>query len=164
MKHVLLLLALVGVVTLPACASRPTPPIIVDQGPSLVSTAVSIGTQAALWQAKSTKAEALQIAGYITEAKLLLSDGTPPASVLDQVAALLNQKITSPYVRAAIQQGILIVKERVKLPVDGVITPEVKVWLYAVLDGGVSGCNLYALTLSSPQKVAVGSPSQISFR
>lgn len=163
MKLALLLLALVGLVALPACASH-RPPVITDQGPSLVSTAVAIGTQAGLWQTKATKAEALEIAGYITEAKLLLADGTPPASALDKVAALLNQKITSPFVRAAIQNGILIIKDRVKLPVEGVITAEMKVWLYAVLDGGVSGCNLYALTLSSPQKVASGAPSQISFR
>jgi hypothetical protein len=139
----LLLLSLVSFAVLPLASCRSTPPVVNQEGPSVLRASTAIGVQWALSRAGASVDEAVRIKTYLVDAKLLLNTGQPPVTVLDQLAAMLNARITNSTVRAIIQAGVLTLKTRVTIPVDGVISPEVKMWVNAVLDGAILGCDSY---------------------
>lgn len=163
---VLLLLVLVG--TLPACAAVRNffdNPIVVNQGPAVLRDSTALFTQVALVKKQATVEEAQLVKKYIEDAEGMLA-GQPPATALDQVAAYLNSKIENAFVRSAIQQGILLLKNQISLPEGSTyLTPEQLVWVKAVLDGGKAGCDAYiAGAAVSAGGVTISAPDVINFR
>jgi hypothetical protein len=140
--------------------------IIKDEGPSFSRTATSVSMH--LWLKKSNvdKAKAAEYKTYILEARALVAQGEVPATVLDEIAKRLNEKIDNDIVRAVIQQGIETIKTRVVLPSSGLLPESAKVWVFAVLDGAVDGINLYLSEATLPQGTVGATPekSVISFR
>jgi hypothetical protein len=116
-----------------------------------------------LAKSEATVAQAAAVKAVLLDVKTLVNTGTPPVYVLDQAAELLNAKISSPIVRAMIQAGILTLKTKVVIPVNGTITPEIKLWVNAVLDGAVDGCDAYRPGATPMGTQEVGT-EKISFR
>jgi hypothetical protein len=163
MKYLLLVIAaLLPLTVLGAC--RNIPPVVKEEGPSVLRASTAIGVQWALSRAGASTEEALRVKNYLIDASLLLNTGQPPVTVLDQIASLLNQKITNSTVRAIIQAGILTLKTKVTIPVDGVVSPEVKMWVNAVLEGAILGCAAYTPGQAPLGTVPEVHDDQISFR
>ncbi len=163
MRIAIILCALLGLSVFSAC--RSVPPIVAIEGPEVAKFMVKTGTRWALAENHATAEKAIAIQSYIVQGRALIADGSAPAGALDQLAALLNDKIDSELVRRAIQQGIEFVKTNVTIPVDGLIQPELKVWILAVLDGAIAGCSEYAASLNAPGAVpSLAAPDVISFR
>jgi hypothetical protein len=137
--------------------------VVINEGPGLLRSTTSIGVQWALARTNATTDQAVQIKLVLIDARALINNGTPPAFVLDQVADLMNSRISNPTVRAMIQAGILALKTKVVLPVSGKITPEVKLWVNAVIDGAIDGCDAYRPGSSPVAEMEAGS-DKISFR
>jgi hypothetical protein len=166
MKVTIFAVALALLMVAPSCQSLP--PIVQTEGPSVARFMVKTGTRWALAEKEASADAALRIRGYIVEGRALIADNEAPASALDELAVYLNTKIDNELVRRAIQQGIEFVKTEVEIPVSGAIPAEVKVWVFAVLDGAADGCQEYANTLSAPPSISgsamAQAPKAISFR
>ncbi len=162
-----LVLALVGItLSTTACNGLPWAPVVVNQGPAVVRMATGVAVHAAFEHESVKPEEAVEVKKHLADAKLLVTQGAAPATALDALAAFLNEKLPNPTVRQAIQYGVTLVKTNVVLPVDGVLPEEAKVWVLAVLDGGIDGCDAYlaAQPLVGAPAVKADVPSQISFR
>jgi len=144
-----------------ACVSAS---VVTTQGPAVVRTGTSIAVQWALQDKDATAAEALKIKGFIQDGRALIESGSAPASALDVLAVYLNSKIEDVGIRMAISQGVEIVKASITLPTTGIIPEDVKVWVYAVLDGATDGCQAYANGRTTPAAGLISAPQQISFR
>lgn len=146
-------------------ACRSIAPIIKTDGPDVAKFMVKTGVRWALAEKHSTAEQALKIQSYVLQGRTLIADGTAPVGALDELAAILNSKIENELVRRAIQQGVEFIKSSVSIPVDGVITPALKVWILAVLDGAIQGCQEYAVSLDAPGAApSLSAPDYISFR
>lgn len=139
-------------------------PIIVDQGPAILRAATSQSVHRALVQAQTPNKDVADMRGYLADAKALLNGGKVPAYTLDNLAAHLNQKISSPLVRSAIQGAISILKTQVTIPVTGFIPQGVKTLVIAVLDGADDGCLAYLSRILPAAGPALDAPDYISFR
>jgi hypothetical protein len=139
-------------------------PVIRDHGPAVLQVACNLGVRAALYQSSVTIEDTNKIKSYLVDAKGLIDVGQPPAYALDQVAVLLNAKITSPIVRSAIQAAIVNLKSQVSLPVTGVISPDTKVWVLAVLNGAIDGCDAHIAGKQVVGSPNIGSDPVINFR
>jgi len=167
-KHVgLLLLVVVGM--LPGCAAMRTlfdNPLVVNQGPGVVRDATAVFTQVALTKNQAPTETAERIKQHLKEAGDLFMTGQPPATALDELAAYLNTKIENAFVRSAVQQGILLLKNQVVLPTEGLLSTEALNWVKGVLDGGIAGCDAYIAgkAVSASGQVTISAPDRISFR
>jgi hypothetical protein len=161
MKILPVLFASLLLSALPACKSLPH--FVINEGPQVLRTSTALGAQWALAKSEATVAQAAAVKAVLLDVKTLVNTGTPPVYVLDQAAELLNAKISSPIVRAMIQAGILTLKTKVVIPVNGTITPEIKLWVNAVLDGAVDGCDAYRPGATPMGTQEVGT-EKISFR
>lgn len=163
MKFIVPVLLALLLVVVPGCKSLPQ--VVVDNGPAVLQVATNLGVRAALSQAHASREEASFTKAYLVDARKLIDVGAPPATALDQIAELLNSKITNPTIRAAIQTAISNLKAHVTLPVSGVIPENVKVWVLAVLNGAIDGCDTYLTGLQSPAAAPLlGTEDKISFR
>lgn len=164
--QLVLLLVLVGVGA-PGCAavrSMFNSEVVVNQGPAVLRDSTAIFTQVALVKEQATVEDAQLVKTHIEDAERMFLEGTPPATALDELATYLNTKITNAFVRSAIQQGVLLLKNQVTLPTD-VINPKAMVWIRAVLDGGKAGCDAYIAGRSvSAGGVTIAAPDRIDFR
>lgn len=137
---------------------------VVNQGPAVLRDSTAIFTQVALVKKQASVEEAQYIKKHIEDAEKLFLQGTPPATALDELAMYLNTKITNAFVRSAIQQGVLLLRNQVQLPTD-IISPKAMVWVKAVLDGGKMGCAAYiAGRAVSSSGVRIAAPDRIDFR
>lgn len=152
-----------GLLALVACVSTHT---IQTDGPPVLQYTVRVGTMWALRDSGASNELAATIGTYLVEAKKIIEDGSAPASALDDLANYLNSHITNDLVKMAIQQGIEFIKANVYIPIAGVIPPNVKVWVYAVLDGAAAGCQDYINrpAMQSSVPVRTVKPVTISFR
>jgi len=166
--QLLLLLALGG--TLPGCTAFRelfNQPIVVNQGPSVLRDSTAVFTQVALVKHQATVEQATAVRTHIADAKALFLDGTPPGEAIDQLAAYLNSKIDNPFVRSAIQQGVMLLKNQVTLPAGQTFLTEGQIaWVLAVLDGGIAGCDNYisGKAISASGEVVISAPDVINFR
>lgn len=156
----------VALVVLAGCQSFRT--VINEEGPALTRTATAVSMRLWLQKTEADHADVVKYRTVILEARGLINNGDVPASTLDIVADLLNEQIDNDIVRSVIQQGIDIIKRRIEIPTDGLLSTEVKIWVNAVLDGAVDGINDY-LALPPDMPAAHGAPvltagTNISFR
>lgn len=164
-KHVLWLLLVGLLLGGTACqTTNPSNDWVQDNGPSVVRTGVSFGTQFALVNLQVDPAVAMQLRGYIIDAKGIVVDGSVPANALDTLADYLNQKIPYEGIRQAIQAGIIAVRNHITIPVSGEIGPEVLLWVHAILDGAIDGFNAYIGGAARGYGVQTAVPDHITFR
>lgn len=158
MKRLALIMACV-LLCLPSCQASwlgNIPPVVKDNGPATLKATVDLATQWALNHNQVTIEQATRLKLHLYDARLLIADGTPPATAIDELVALLQEKIPWAMVRQAITMGMLTVKDSVTIPTSGVISEEAKTWLLAVIDGAASGAQNYADGLSMLGAAPVG--------
>lgn len=157
-------LALAALMLVGTVGCRSIPPVVIENGPTVVRAGTSVGVRWALADQNASKDDTIRIRGYLMDAKTMLATGQTPAHVLDDLAAMLNAKITNIVIRQAIQYGIELVKSSVTIPVDGVIPARTKIWIEAAFDGAIDGCNSHIAGFAAPMAGPPKAPSVISFR
>lgn len=139
------------------------PQIVTDNGPAVLQVAANLGVRTALAQTHASAAEATQVRAHLAEARALIGAGEVPAYTLDTIANLLNARIKNELVRAAVQAVIVNLKSHMQLPVTGMLSNKAKVWVLAVLDGSISGCDAY-LAGQVAAAGSIGNDPTINFR
>ena len=143
--------AIIGLVLVAMVATMGCRTFIIDEGSVIVQTSVRVGMRWGLQELGTTQDQALRYRLYVQESKQMLVGGQLPGTVLDDLAAFLNEKLDHDILRSVIQHGVEIVKERVTFPQDGPISEEVKTWIYSILDGAIAGIDDYVGGLNNPE-------------